>query len=662
MEHASPVCLIFPADKGDDYAEAREELINSLLSWAAVRRRQPSPFALIVALDRRFETDGHLARWRSDDIRTVLLDWFPRKVTMAEPERSSVVPTLHLLVDYLVARRLLEDGSADPAELHRTLDQCAPEFLAAMADPSRYDVAKFWTTRMLDDGVDLDDPTAVNQFIAAAQAGAIDFDQAVVESIMRRQFPSGEHAEKDELELPPVRLPTAAELLPAAEASPVVGQVVALVRWVGAGRTLTKAGRLTLADGRDLARVLDTDSVYLIAARSSADLPTVSLVLSWARAAKLVRVVKGRLVPVKRAAPLLRQPVELWQRLFTAFGELGEQLCAGSGGIQSWLATEFDEVLPVLWMALYAGGGAPIPTELVHGVVRDELAGAFGFGGSFGLNPAFGPGLGHDALVGRVQEQLWRRDVNTIVEVLAAFGAVRQETVGAPEQLVKITEVSEQDDPDPTLVQLTPLGLWAVHRMLQDEGITVPVVGDLSDATMDVLFRRLKMADPEAAQAELAAWVAARGAEPAAAELVTYISKADEASQRLLGFLALGQAGAAGLAAAAGLRASGGVAGALAAGWLMERDGLGTTAITPTELELGLADSLAAMCEQGFLIDELASQSTPDQLQLVRRLGTIDHPSRLAILDKIATDHPDRKVAKQAGRIRLRLRTADVNR
>ena len=46
--------------------------------------------------------------------------------------------------------------------------------------------------------------------------------------------------------------------------------------------------------------------------------------MAWARQARLLRVVKGRLVPVKSAAALLGRPIELWQRAFVALGTLGE--------------------------------------------------------------------------------------------------------------------------------------------------------------------------------------------------------------------------------------------------------------------------------------------------------------------------------------------------
>ena len=52
--------------------------------------------------------------------------------------------------------------------------------------------------------------------------------------------------------------------------------------------------------------------------------------MSWASQARLVRVVRGRLVQVKNAAPLLSRPIEMWKRAFEAVGGIGENF----GGLE----------------------------------------------------------------------------------------------------------------------------------------------------------------------------------------------------------------------------------------------------------------------------------------------------------------------------------------
>lgn len=61
--------------------------------------------------------------------------------------------------------------------------------------------------------------------------------------------------------------------------------------------------------------------------RSSADLPGLAIVVVWAKAAGFVRVVHGRLVPVKKNQRLLERPTALWSVMFAAFDRLGPVIC-----------------------------------------------------------------------------------------------------------------------------------------------------------------------------------------------------------------------------------------------------------------------------------------------------------------------------------------------
>ena len=53
----------------------------------------------------------------------------------------------------------------------------------------------------------------------------------------------------------------------------------------------------------------------------------------------------------------------------------------------------------------------------------------------------------------------------------------------------------------------------------------------------------------------------------------------------------------------------------------------------------------------------LGEGSVADQMNLIRGLASSGHPAALALLDEIAGGHPDRKVARAAGKERLRLRS-----
>jgi hypothetical protein len=122
--------------------------------------------------------------------------------------------------------------------------------------------------------------------------------------------------------------------LAAAAVSQWTTRVVAFTRWVGAGRKLTQAGRLTLAHARELAELLDTGDVLdplvggqVHRTKSSEELPELNTVFEWAKAARLVRVTGGRVMVVKKNAALLERPLPLWERMFETFGALGPAIC-----------------------------------------------------------------------------------------------------------------------------------------------------------------------------------------------------------------------------------------------------------------------------------------------------------------------------------------------
>jgi hypothetical protein len=152
-------------------------------------------------------------------------------------------------------------------------------------------------------------------------------------------------------------------LVAAAAAARPVTQVVELTRWVGAGRKLTQTGRLTMNDARALVELLQTaDEIdprignRVFRTRSSEDLPELTLLVRWAREVGLLRVVHGRLVPVKKNAALLDRPLQLWTAMFESVGKLGEEVC-GSRWMPSILGDSFADGVQILLTGLADGGG-----------------------------------------------------------------------------------------------------------------------------------------------------------------------------------------------------------------------------------------------------------------------------------------------------------------
>jgi Plasmid pRiA4b ORF-3-like protein len=118
-------------------------------------------------------------------------------------------------------------------------------------------------------------------------------------------------------QVPPVELAPLPQLRAAAAAAPTVRRLRALVEWLGAGRRLTAAGNLTLADEKELTRLLglaDPDRLAGLHARSAQDIAGLALLVDWAKQLRLARVHRGQLVPVKQHRRLLDEPLALFAR------------------------------------------------------------------------------------------------------------------------------------------------------------------------------------------------------------------------------------------------------------------------------------------------------------------------------------------------------------
>ncbi|WP_424183381.1 hypothetical protein ACOBQX_15360 [Actinokineospora sp. G85] len=506
---------------------------------------------------------------------------------------------------------LAEVAGGGGAELHAVLDGEAEAFLRAMGDERNYGLAKFWATRMVEHGVDLGDGEAVQRFLTAVSAGKVEFDRAVLDEIMTRRVGEAGLDFAGPEPLPVVVLPSADEVAESARGSVVLDRLRTVVEWVGDGRALTAGKGLRQADARDLAARLGV-----------ADLAEASLLVAWGRAARLVRVVKGRLVPVKAAAGLLGDPVRLWQRAFTSFPEIGRSLPRPAQTVDpmSVLRYFLPSVLPEMLLQLYIAAATPIPVELLFRGL-DELI--------------FGD-------VDTDRDGLW-----TVLRTMEALGALVLTTSTDQQELAKIAEMAEVADPDPTLVALTPLGTWGTREVLLAEGHQAPTHDEIARLPLPQVIDAVLDSPPEVVDPVLTAWVASRGEEAAAEAASTIVAEAS-ASARLMAWSALELTGPHGMARARELRTGGGVAGAMAASYLVRLGELAEDATEAREMLLALAESLAAMHDHGLLIEELTQHPVEDQLHLVQGLREVAHPDGADMLATIRDEHPVPVVAKAA--------------
>src|SRR5262249_56438013 len=113
--------------------------------------------------------------------------------------------------------------------------------------------------------------------------------------------------------------------------------------------------------------------VRVFKAKSSEDLGGLNLVVAWAKAARLLRVASGKLLPVKKNLPLLDQSAQLWSALFGCFDSLSAALFP-SQWLESPLKPQLPAGVETALLALYAEN-APVPlTDVGEAVWRGAPA------------------------------------------------------------------------------------------------------------------------------------------------------------------------------------------------------------------------------------------------------------------------------------------------
>src|SRR5882757_6381563 len=111
------------------------------------------------------------ARLNPGDLEDLLLNIYPRKVTVFDPEDAQdTVPALRDLLAFLADTGRLSAAAA--RRLGRELDQVASRFADAVMDPSRWGPARSITQAMVTEGVDITDSAAVQDWIEQYNANA----------------------------------------------------------------------------------------------------------------------------------------------------------------------------------------------------------------------------------------------------------------------------------------------------------------------------------------------------------------------------------------------------------------------------------------------------------------------------------------------------------
>jgi hypothetical protein len=426
--------------------------------------------------------------------------------------------------------------------------------------------------------------------------------------------------------LPAVRLPPQAELAVLARSAPLMAMLEALARWLWrGGRPVTKEGELSDADADDAARSLGLHLQYL------PYLWAYALSVGWLELNDesddgQTRAVIGR-TAWRWADGDDSGTLHVWAAVFAGVLAVTLDVAAAiDAGTSRKLEFEGEGVATAvtLFMARRAGLSRADVSDLV-------------MSGTIGDRPSSRARRAWDGWVGEHGDPAsW---------LLSELAALRAVTV---------------PDTDDGLVSLTPLAQWALREQLQLDGIEIPVLNAASPrmtaAYLVALADGVSRAEFEA---DAAAWVAARGPDRAARELLAFA--AFSAAQPRLAAVKLvrGIGIHAHLAWQEALqrpelRGYARIALSMLSADLPEGSLPVVLNPNPDDLNWVAADLLALACgdedPDPQQVEEQFSVAVPqgEESWVFGLMSQSSHPEVAQVLTALGRYHPDRRVAKEA--------------
>ncbi|RBQ16127.1 hypothetical protein DP939_31375 [Spongiactinospora rosea] len=605
----------YEPDEDEEFEAAKDLIVRRCAAWAAERGSRADEAVLAAALDsRHVSVDGRLAYWGRDQVRRFLCEYVPRHIIADQDVLERAPESLLTLLRHLADTGLLDPRGLDPDALPAAISEAAADYPDIVADPRRQSLAKYWTLLALDHGVDLEDQDALDRFQQDIDAGRVPCDHELLDELAIAQFLGEDQEDGRAFAQPPVALPPPAEVAEAAARSETVRRLTLLYEWAD-DQPLTAKGRLRAADARELAALLGVESPQML--------------LAWARTAGLVRVVKGRLRRIAKAAPLVRDPEALWRRAFERFFELGAEIGTGDSILSEW----FDEIIPDVLNTLY-GMPSPLPVARLQETVWLACQEKY---------------LVED-------DEHWRAGVDADLD--AAFAALA--TLGAVELTHGIADAlyssdlrpsDDGDEPPPLppevcerllvvlaepgpLVHLTPLGTSATRARMLADGRDVPLLGELAGAPPAGLLGVLAQHYPEEEAAiELAGWLSAHDGDTE--PLLQAVRDCPYRTRASAMLAVLAGAHPDGPALLTRLRHDR-VIGPIAMTALVEEGRLSHDDLTADDQLAMLTEAMLALLEMGgpeAVHDQLATLPTPAAHELVQAVATSPHPAPTALTD-----------------------------
>jgi len=151
----------------EGYEIARAELKERFAAWCAETGTDVERDAPEVPIHYKWSLlDGRLTHWTCGDLTEVYVEIYPAKVMVEEEDLGDVMAEARAFLTFLAETDLLDVDSEPIDVLLGHLDLLEPDFRRNMADPSLFSFGKrLWTTATAE-GLSLDDPEAVDAFMA----------------------------------------------------------------------------------------------------------------------------------------------------------------------------------------------------------------------------------------------------------------------------------------------------------------------------------------------------------------------------------------------------------------------------------------------------------------------------------------------------------------
>ncbi|WP_354642789.1 hypothetical protein [Kitasatospora camelliae] len=431
----------------------------------------------------------------------------------------------------------------------------------------------------------------------------------------------------------PDGFPAPADLAPLARR--MLADAVRVARWAGELDQVDKRGELLPDDARAAGRAL----AMTVGAAAKA----------WGQAllVGLVELRDGGAGPGWRLHAWEHDDeavIRGWSALFDAWTLLAPVPPAAMRGVFAQLAGQAVDQAPQLLSFLHLVDG-PVPDgellELLRRGLDERRVG--GGAGTLSLSPVPHAASAVSAVRGTCREP--RIDTpHSPADVAAVLDWML-------DGLAAVGALGRRDD----AAELSPLGHWAVRAKLEEIcTVAQTAAGHIEQSAVELLAACADYS-PGPARAEYRAWVAARPADRAVAELLD-AARGEDALLRGLAFEALRVAGGTAEQAVRGAVEES-VLRPYALLWLAEQldeDGVSPADVLGAEDAAWLwVDTAAAVLdhgETGLLVGHVEGASAGEPVRLFNRARQSGHPRAASVLTAVAGVHPDPAVARAARR------------